>query len=287
MPMRFQGRVIVALLLASCLLVALTPPLQARSFSGITSPSANTAIYGEVVVRGTADHPTFRKWQIDLILADQDGHETFLALGEEPVRADTFFVWDTTPFPDGTHHLRLRVVHSNLNYDEYLVPVTLRNGRMTESSLEIASESNSGDEPRTVDPAPIAIAPPAAEPMPAPAGVDRWIEVDISDQRLRAWEGDQAVFDYTVSTGKPGHLTLPGTFSVYRKYEQTRMRGYDYDTPDVPWTMYYSGAFAIHGAYWHDNFGTPVSHGCVNLPVEQAKALYEWADMGTVVVVRP
>ena len=64
------------------------------------------------------------------------------------------------------------------------------------------------------------------------------------------------------------------------------MRGPGYDTPDVPWTMYYSGSFAIHGAYWHDNFGTPVSHGCVNLRVPEAQALYDWSSVGTRVVVR-
>jgi lipoprotein-anchoring transpeptidase ErfK/SrfK len=51
--------------------------------------------------------------------------------------------------------------------------------------------------------------------------------------------------------------------------------------------MYYSGGFAIHGAYWHENFGTPVSHGCVNLRVPEAKALYDWASVGTRVVVNP
>jgi lipoprotein-anchoring transpeptidase ErfK/SrfK len=119
----------------------------------------------------------------------------------------------------------------------------------------------------------------------APADGKKWIEVDISDQRLTAWQGDVPVFETTVSTGKPGFRTLPGVFNVYRKYEKTRMTAYDYDTPDVPWTMYYSGGFAIHGAYWHNNFGTPVSHGCVNLRVPEAQALYEWAPMGTEVVV--
>ncbi|MBK8795518.1 MAG: L,D-transpeptidase [Anaerolineales bacterium] len=94
-----------------------------------------------------------------------------------------------------------------------------------------------------------------------------------------------AVFETTVSTGKPGFRTLPGEFAVYLRFEKARMRGIDYDTPDVPWTMYYSGDFAIHGAYWHDNFGRPVSHGCVNLRVPEAQALYTWADMGTRVVV--
>ncbi|MBK8048168.1 MAG: L,D-transpeptidase [Anaerolineales bacterium] len=113
----------------------------------------------------------------------------------------------------------------------------------------------------------------------------RRIEVDISDQRLTVWQGEVPIFETTVSTGKPGHRTLPGTFRVYHKYEQTRMTGPDYDTPDVPWTMYYSGDFAIHGAYWHNNFGTPVSHGCVNVRVPEARAIFEWADVGTEVVV--
>jgi lipoprotein-anchoring transpeptidase ErfK/SrfK len=265
------------------LALLLTSPVQARPLSGITSPSANSALAGEVSIHGTADHPEFRKWQVDLVLAGQDGHATFLALGEQPVRDDTFFVWDTTAYPDGTHTLRLRVVHSNLNYDEYYVPVTLRNGRTMTTALELSSTAPSIEK----SPPRVVTTDPPQDAAVAPEGVERWIEVDISEQRLRAWEGDQTVFDYTVSTGKPGFRTLPGTFSVYRKYEETRMRGYDYDTPDVPWTMYYSGGFAIHGAYWHEDFGTPVSHGCVNLPVEEAKALYEWADMGTVVVVRP
>ncbi len=128
---------------------------------------------------------------------------------------------------------------------------------------------------------------PVAFRTDAPADGKKWIEIDISDQHLTAWQGDVPVFETTVSTGKPGYRTLPGVFNVYSKYEQTRMRGVDYDTPDVPWTMYYSGGFAIHGAYWHNNFGTPVSHGCVNLRVPEAKALYEWAPMGTEVVVNP
>ena len=261
---------------ALCLaLLVLLQPTPAHAADGITAPTADAVLSGVVEVRGTADHPTFRKWQIDLIVAGDEDHATFLALDEKPVTNGDFFAWDTTLYPDGDHQLRLRVVHSNLNYDEYFVPVTLDNGNPA-PPVEIAPAS----EPV------VEIAPPAELTVATPpANADRWIQVDISDQRLLAYENGNVVFDYTVSTGKPGFRTLPGSFNVYRMYEETRMRGYDYDTPDVPWTMYYSGGFAIHGAYWHENFGTPVSHGCVNLPVEQAKALYEWADMGIPVVV--
>lgn len=62
------------------------------------------------------------------------------------------------------------------------------------------------------------------------------------------------------------------------------MVGADYDTPDVPWTMYFSGDFGIHGTYWHNSFGAPVSHGCVNMRVAEAEALFAWADVGTAVV---
>jgi lipoprotein-anchoring transpeptidase ErfK/SrfK len=64
------------------------------------------------------------------------------------------------------------------------------------------------------------------------------------------------------------------------------MQGQDYDVPDVPYTMYYSGNYAIHGAYWHNQFGTPVSHGCVNVAVDHAEWLFNWTALGTPVIVK-
>ncbi len=132
---------------------------------------------------------------------------------------------------------------------------------------------------------------PNLAPAIRPTNGRKWIEVNISDQTLTAWQGSTPFLQTTVSTGKPGWLTLPGSFKIYLKYEVAHMVGDvvgdEYDTPDVPWTMYYSGDFALHGAYWHNDFGTPVSHGCVNMRVDEAKALFEWAPIGTEVVVRP
>ncbi|KOP26164.1 hypothetical protein AMR41_12975 [Hapalosiphon sp. MRB220] len=113
----------------------------------------------------------------------------------------------------------------------------------------------------------------------------RWIEIDLSEQKLKAWEGKQLIYSYRISTGKKSTPTPTGEFSINTKYRSSRMRGDDYDIPDVPYAMYFYKGYAIHGAYWHDNFGTPVSHGCVNLPVNKARKLYKWAGMGTLVVV--
>ncbi|WP_375539499.1 L,D-transpeptidase [Planktothrix sp. FACHB-1365] len=114
---------------------------------------------------------------------------------------------------------------------------------------------------------------------------ERWILIDLSRQRLIAWEGNQPVYAVIVSTGKADTPTRTGVFKVYTKYETTRMTGPDYDVPDVPYTMYYDGGMAIHGAYWHNLFGTPVSHGCTNVAVNHAKWLFEWASVGTPVIV--
>ena len=264
-----------------------TQGAQAQDGNGITSPAANAEVSGTVSVQGVAVHPTFRKWQLDLLIDGDERQAHFLAVGEQPVSpAAVLATFDSAQYHDGNHALRLRVVYFGLNYDEYVTPIRINNGSGAGSATAPAA---SEDQPAAHDQAKEAAKP--AEPAPvafrtdAPADGVKRIEIDISDQHLTAWQGDVPVFETTVSTGKPGYRTLPGVFHVYRKYEQTRMRGVDYDTPDVPWTMYYSGGFAIHGAYWHNNFGTPVSHGCVNLRVPEAKALYEWAPMGTEVVV--
>jgi lipoprotein-anchoring transpeptidase ErfK/SrfK len=113
----------------------------------------------------------------------------------------------------------------------------------------------------------------------------RWIEIDLSDQRLSAWNGGTLVRAYMVSTGKRRTPTPTGTYAIQSKFRATRMQGEDYNVPDVPYAMYFSGGYAIHGAYWHNRFGTPISHGCVNVRVSSAQWLYNWASIGTPVVV--
>ncbi|GEM_PF-747100 len=113
----------------------------------------------------------------------------------------------------------------------------------------------------------------------------RWIEVDLSNQKLIAWEGTSPVRAVLVSTGKQSTPTRVGTFAVQTKYLSTRMKGPGYDVTNVPHTMYYSGGYAIHGAYWHKRFGTPVSHGCINVALDHAEWLFKWSNVGTPVIV--
>jgi lipoprotein-anchoring transpeptidase ErfK/SrfK len=118
----------------------------------------------------------------------------------------------------------------------------------------------------------------------------QWIQINLAEQRLTAWEGNTPVFSVIVSTGRVTDQTPTGVYSIQTKYRTTRMQGEHqgvaYDIPDVPYTMYFSGSYAIHGAYWHDNFGTPVSSGCINVPVDAASWLFSWAGVGTSVVVQ-
>ncbi|MFT4220698.1 MAG: L,D-transpeptidase family protein [Microbacterium sp.] len=119
----------------------------------------------------------------------------------------------------------------------------------------------------------------------------RTIEIDLSKQRLYLHRGGKVVSTYLVSTGKPGTRTHTGVYRIRAKLRLQNMGNPNlslyphYYTRNVPWVMYFNGNQAIHGAYWHNNFGHVMSHGCVNLPVKAAKRVYKWAKMGTTVWV--
>lgn len=119
-------------------------------------------------------------------------------------------------------------------------------------------------------------------------GGEKWIDVDLTTQTLTAYEGKTVVLRTAVSTGRADHPTVVGTFRTYIKYPKQRMvggHGEDrYDLPNVPDVMYFYRDYALHGTYWHTNFGTPMSAGCVNVPLEEAAWLYDWAPLGTKVV---
>jgi hypothetical protein len=127
-----------------------------------------------------------------------------------------------------------------------------------------------------------------------PEGVDngRWIEVNLKDQTVAVYDQGELVFATLVASGIEPFWTQPGLFQVYQKHDSTPMRGSfeadrsdAYYLEDVPWTMYYDEARALHGAYWHNGFGTPRSHGCVNMSVGDSRWLYDWADVGDWVYV--
>ena len=115
----------------------------------------------------------------------------------------------------------------------------------------------------------------------------RWIDVDLSEQKVTAYDGASQVRSFIVSTGTAQHPTVTGQFRVWIKLSSTPMAGPGYYLPGVPWTMYFYRGYALHGTYWHSNFGTPMSHGCVNLTIAEAEWLYNFAAVGTLVNVHP
>jgi hypothetical protein len=127
-----------------------------------------------------------------------------------------------------------------------------------------------------------------------PQGVTngRWIEVNLKEQTLAAYDQNQLVFATLIATGQDGAWTRPGLFHIYKKYESTVMsaaftadRSDFYYLDDVPFTMYYDEGRALHGAYWRAFMGYTQSHGCVNMAIADAHWLFDWAKEGDAVYV--
>jgi lipoprotein-anchoring transpeptidase ErfK/SrfK len=137
--------------------------------------------------------------------------------------------------------------------------------------------------PPTPVPASPTIIPSPAEPWEI--GEARWIDVDLSEQTLTAYENGVAVRTTLVSTGLPQTPTPTGQFRIWIKFRYDDMEGPGYYIEDVPYVMYFYKGYGLHGVTWHGNFGHPMSHGCVNLPTEEAEWLFNWADVGTLVNV--
>jgi len=116
------------------------------------------------------------------------------------------------------------------------------------------------------------------------------IEIDLTNQRIYAYERNQLIYNFLISSGKWGR-TPTGTFKIWIKLRYAKMSGGSktlntyYYLPNVPFIMYFYNAripkyrgFGIHGTYWHDNFGHPMSHGCINMKTEEVAQLYYWAQ---------
>ena len=113
----------------------------------------------------------------------------------------------------------------------------------------------------------------------------RYIDINLSEQKLYAFEGTKLVNEFLISSGKRGYETPTGEYSVWLKVRSQTMDGPDYYLPNVQWISYFNGEIAVHGTYWHNNFGTPMSHGCINASNDNAQWVYEWDEVGTPVYV--
>jgi hypothetical protein len=159
------------------------------------------------------------------------------------------------------------------------------------NDVDTSPQDYDGDTPHYQDdlwdpPAPPGPTPPAG----APSDSSKWMEVDLTNQMFRAWEGETLVYETVAATGRPAAPTLTGQWDTYSHLRYDDMSGAtpdqgDYELEDVPYVMYYDRGYAIHGTYWHQNFGWPQSAGCVNLTIADAAWAYNWADLGTTVYV--
>lgn len=117
------------------------------------------------------------------------------------------------------------------------------------------------------------------------SALEKRIEINLTNQRLYAYEDSTLKFEFPISSGKPWWPTPTGTFKPWAKIGSQRMVGGDkklgtyYDLPNVPYVVYFYKDYAIHGAYWHNNFGYPMSHGCVNVHPSNMSVLYPWIEL--------
>jgi lipoprotein-anchoring transpeptidase ErfK/SrfK len=129
-------------------------------------------------------------------------------------------------------------------------------------------------------------APSEDEVVPAPvADSENWVDVNLSEQMAYAYRGHKLVNSFLVSTGTWEHPTVTGEYHIYVKYRYADMTGPGYYLPNVPYVMYFYKGYGLHGTYWHHNFGTPMSHGCVNFSIPDAAWLFDFAEVGTLVNV--
>lgn len=195
----------------------------------------------------------------------------------------------TSPLP---YELNPKDMYTNLVYQVL--------GRQSESESQafvddiLAQAENGADTSQTVaywDNKVLPASAPVAQPeiisqvlQASEGGGEKWIEIDLSEQKLYAHEGENIVYEMKTSTGKKWTPTPTGEFRIWIKVRKQKMSGGSkatgdyYYLPNVPHVMFFYKGYGIHGAYWHNNFGKVMSHGCVNLSLPDAEKLYNWAD---------
>ena len=122
-------------------------------------------------------------------------------------------------------------------------------------------------------------------PIALPVSAIKRIDVDLSEQRLRYYYGDFEVGNILISSGLRRTPTPKGEFTIKAKYPVMRYRGPGYNLPNTKWNLLFYKNYFIHGAYWHNNFGHPMSHGCVNVAYQDMEQFYNFTDVGTQVTI--
>jgi len=164
-------------------------------------------------------------------------------------------------------------------------PTPTRTPTLTPTPTATVTPSPTVTRTPTSIPSPTATAQPTSTPVPEWALMwgplpteDKWIEVDLTTQTIRAWEGTELVLTGPISSGRRGMATRVGRFHIQSKHRRQGMAGAGYYLPNVPHVQYFVGSIAMHGVYWTVDWGTPSSHGCVNLKPDDAAWLFDWTD---------
>ncbi|GEK87009.1 L,D-transpeptidase family protein [Microbacterium aerolatum] len=149
-------------------------------------------------------------------------------------------------------------------------------GDVSQAASEFAEQLQNGEAAYALE---------VTEPAFTTTTLHRYIDLNLSNQRAVLYQNGNVVHSWPVSSGLPATPTPTGNFTVFAHTRIQDMVGRDYVTEDVPFNTWFAPDIAFHGAYWHNNFGQQMSHGCVNMPVWQAEYVYNWAPVGTEVSV--
>ena len=278
-------RVLLALLVLLVATTSLVPPAAAASPSFVVVTWGDT-LYSVAAKTGTT---------VDaLVSANGLPNRNFIWAGQKLVVPGNYgSTGPSVPLPASRVYI--------VNPGETLATIAARFGTTVSAIMRVNSIYNanfiysgqrlnipSGSAPTVPQSPSVPINPPApGSSAPAPTS-GKWIDVNISAQTITAYQGNTPVKSVLVSTGVSWHPTPVGHYKIYLKVQSQTMSGgvgaEAYSLPNVPWVMYFAGDNAIHGTYWHHNFGHPMSHGCVNLTIDDAHWFYDWAEMGTPVI---
>jgi LysM repeat protein len=283
--MKIYLRVLIVLLVLLIATTSLIPPVAAAS-PGIVIVTWGDTLYSIAARSGTT---------IDaLVRANGLPNRNFIYAGQKlVVSANYGSAGQSVPLPSSSVYV--------VNPGETLATIAARFGTSVSAIMRSNNIYNPnfiyygqrlnipGNSAPVVPPSnTVPVNPPApGNSAPAPTS-GKWIDVNIGAQTITAYQGSTPVKSVLVSTGVSWHPTPVGHYKIYLKVQSQTMSGgvgaEAYSLPNVPWVMYFAGDNAIHGTYWHHNFGHPMSHGCVNLTIDDAHWFYDWAEMGTPVI---
>ena len=272
--------------------IALTVPAETSGINRgilLRRVVGGAAILGLIIAMGILTWYAWSSWQGDSSLAENSADESV----ENSALAD---ISTSQEAEDGNTILEQEAVITAVE-DATVTPNPILPKNIIQEAGEPRPRWTATPQP-TVTPSPSPtwvptfVSPISEAGLLKPLGLlpnERWIDVDISEQTLIAYEGETPVFETLISSGLAQYPTVIGQFRVWLRYESQTMDGsrlgYDYYLENVQFVQYFYEDYALHGTYWHNNFGNPMSHGCVNLTNEDSEFLFNFADYGTIVNV--